>query len=362
MAGSVSLGYCMWLDGSTISAQIARVQDVSSSFASGGTTLAMATQAGVIPSVGSLQVIQNSGMNVVVQAGFAIIPNSTAATQGAYKAGSMTSTTITVATSDPTNPRIDLIVLTVTDLGNSGSSAYLQTVTGTPAVSPVAPFAPANSLILAQIAVGAGVSSITSGNITDKRTYTAAAGGVVPYSSPSAAVGGYPGCIGYAADKDRFFHNNSPSTSEQFRTLPWAPLTTSLSSNITPSVGSTVNLINSNITVDGATDVKITVKWPGLFIASGTGTGSFQYAFAITQDSTQLDAQYILVPSNQTNIGSGGMFIYSTSSGTGDTPTSGTHTMRFQVFITSIGTTGGTPTIRATAAQLVYLRVEPVNL
>lgn len=370
MAASQPLGYCMWLDGSTISAQIARVQDVSSSFASGGTVTAMATQPGVIPSVGSLQVVQNSGMNVLVQAGFAIIPNSTAATQGAYKAGSMVSNTITVATSDPTNPRIDLIVLTVTDLGTSSSSAYLQTVTGTPAVSPVAPSAPANSLILAQIAVGAGVSSITSGNITDKRTFTAAAGGVVPYSATASAVGGYPGCIGYAADKDRFFHNNSPSTNEQIRTLPWAPVYNVVSSNFTLTTSAhTYDIVTVNFTVDGNTDVKTTIKWPGCFMSSGSvgsGTGLWQLGASITIDTTQLDAQYSTIspPLQGTTIGAGSMLVYTTNSATGDTPTAGTHTMKFQMISNNIGgsSTGGPVVMRATAAQLIYIRVEPVNL
>lgn len=362
MAGSVSLGYCMWLDGSTISAQIARVQDVSSSFASGGTTTAMATQAGVLPSVGLLKVIPSSGMNVVVQAGFAIIPNTTA-TSGAYKAGSMTSTTVTVATSDPTNPRIDLIVLTVTDLGTSGSSAYLQTITGTAAVSPVAPTAPAYSLILAQISVPATTSTITSGLITDKRVYTAAAGGVVPYSSASVAVGGYLGCVGYDASKDSFFHNNALGTTEPMRTLPWAPVYAVTGSTVTLTNGSTVNVLNANFTVDGNTDVKTTIKWPAAYLGT-SGTGTWQFATSITMDSTQLDGMYFSVPSaNSTAYTAGGMLIYSTSSATGDTPTAGTHTMHFQMFTAPIaGATGSGPALRATPSLQIYMRVEPVNL
>lgn len=363
MAGSVNIGYCMWLDGSTVSSQIARVSDVASSFTSGGTVTSMAVQSGVLGSVGGLQVVPNSGMNVVVYAGFAIIANSTSNLQGAYKAGSMVSNTITVAASDPTNPRIDLIVINVNDIGTSGSDAFIQTITGTPAVSPIAPTAPANSLILAQISVPANTTTISSGLITDKRTFAAAAGGIVPYLGVSSSVGGYPGCVAYDATNDRFFHNNGPSTDEQFKVLPWVPKTVFFSSNTAPTTGTTVNLLSTNFTTDGQTDIKITVKWPGLFTTSGT-TGNWQFGFSMTIDSTQLDAQYVVLPANLgSTISSGGMFTYCTSSGTSDTPTSGTHNMIWQVFITNVGgTANGTPSIRATAAQLAYLRVEPVIL
>ena len=43
-------------------------------------------------------------------------------------------------------------------------------MTGTPAGSPSPPSAPANSFTLAQVAVAANATSITSGNITDQRT------------------------------------------------------------------------------------------------------------------------------------------------------------------------------------------------
>lgn len=78
---------------------------------------------------------------------------------------------LTIATSDPSNARIDLIVATVNDQGYSGvtNNITYQVITGTPAASPAVPSTPSNSIALAQIAVAAGATSITSGNITDVR-------------------------------------------------------------------------------------------------------------------------------------------------------------------------------------------------
>lgn len=121
-----------------------------------------------------LQVTANGtpNMSVNVASGAAVIAGSQSSTQGYYRVYSDATTNVAIAAADPTNPRIDLIVLQVQDAFYSGSSnnAQIVRVAGTPAASPVAPSAPANSYILAQIAVAANATSITSGNITDKRT------------------------------------------------------------------------------------------------------------------------------------------------------------------------------------------------
>ena len=82
-------------------------------------------------------------------------------------------TNLAIAAADPTNPRIDLAVVSIQDAQYSGSNnqGILQIITGTPAASPSPPNAPASSVVLAQIAVAAGASSIVTGNITDKRPF-----------------------------------------------------------------------------------------------------------------------------------------------------------------------------------------------
>lgn len=113
-------------------------------------------------------------MNLGIASGSAWIVGSQSSTEGVYNVVNDDSTaTVTISTPDATNPRIDLVVLQVRNQEYSGTNndAVLAVVTGTPAASPVAPSAPADSIILAQIAVAHSVSSIVTANITDKRPF-----------------------------------------------------------------------------------------------------------------------------------------------------------------------------------------------
>lgn len=111
-------------------------------------------------------------MTVDVASGFAVVTGTQAAAQGAYQVYNDATVSVAITASDPTNPRIDIICLSIQDAQYSGGSnqAVLQAIAGTPAGSPVAPSAPANSLILAQVAVAALATTIVGGNVTDKRT------------------------------------------------------------------------------------------------------------------------------------------------------------------------------------------------
>jgi len=124
----------------------------------------------------SLSVAANSpaGMSVVVASGWAAIVGTTQANMGVYTVYNDASTTLTITTADPTNPRIDRVVATVQDAYYSGAfnDVIFQVVAGTPASSPSAPATPANSISLATVAVGAAVTQINTGNITDTRVDT----------------------------------------------------------------------------------------------------------------------------------------------------------------------------------------------
>lgn len=136
------------------------------------TTQALWATTGIIKS-NSLEVTANSpvGMSVRVASGWAAIVGTTQANMGTYVGYNDAQVTLTITTADVTNPRIDLVCMTVNDSFYSGSSnnVVLQVVAGTPAGSPVAPSLPANSISLATVAVAAGALSINSGNITDTR-------------------------------------------------------------------------------------------------------------------------------------------------------------------------------------------------
>lgn len=134
---------------------------------------ALYTTTGIIGS-SSLAVAPNSpaGMSVLVATGWCAIVGTTQANMGTYTVFNDAVDTLTVTTADPTNPRIDRVVVTVRDAYYSGAfnDVIFQVVAGTPAGSPVAPAIPANSISLATIAVAAGATQINSGNITDTRT------------------------------------------------------------------------------------------------------------------------------------------------------------------------------------------------
>ena len=106
----------------------------------------------------------STGMNVKVKSGQALV-------RGHYYSSSAEET-LTVPTANPTNPRIDLIVARLDPAANS---IVLALVAGTPAGSPVAPTptqtdSEVYELPLAEVYVGAGVITITSGNVTDVRS------------------------------------------------------------------------------------------------------------------------------------------------------------------------------------------------
>lgn len=136
------------------------------------TAQALWATTGIIGS-SSLAVTANSpaGMSVRVASGWAAIIGTTTSNMGVYTIFNDATDTLTITTADPTNPRIDLVCATVRDAYYSGANndVIFQVVAGTPAGSPVAPSLPANSISLATVAVGAAVTQINSGNITDTR-------------------------------------------------------------------------------------------------------------------------------------------------------------------------------------------------
>ena len=97
---------------------------------------------------------------------------------------STASQNVTISAADATFPRIDLVVLRNVITGSRKIDAVV--ITGTPASSPVAPDYSRTDdvwdLVLAQIAVAAGATTIVTANITDKRTDATLCGESNPYS------------------------------------------------------------------------------------------------------------------------------------------------------------------------------------
>ena len=118
-----------------------------------------------------LQITQNGGgnMSVNVSSGWAAIVGTTQTNMGTYMAYNDASTNLTITTASSSNPRIDLVVITINDAYYTGSlnNVSFQVIAGTPAASPTVPATPANSLALGQITVGTSVTSILAANITN---------------------------------------------------------------------------------------------------------------------------------------------------------------------------------------------------
>lgn len=136
------------------------------------TTQSWISSTGIIGAT-SLQVTAQAtpNMTVNVATGWCGILSSTA-NAGVYVAYNDATTVLAIATADPTLPRRDIVVATVSDAYYSGATntVAFQVVAGTPNASPVAPATPSNSILLATIAVAAATTAISSANITDSRT------------------------------------------------------------------------------------------------------------------------------------------------------------------------------------------------
>ena len=126
---------------------------------------------GVVRSADLAVTAPGGTMTVSVASGWAAILGTYQTNMGTYMAYNDAAATATITTADPSNPRIDLVCITVNDAAYTGSlnSVAINVVKGTAAGSPTVPSTPTNSIALAQVAVAAGATSITSGNITDVR-------------------------------------------------------------------------------------------------------------------------------------------------------------------------------------------------
>lgn len=144
-----------------------------------------------------------ANMSVDVSEGFAAVKGTEGTFQGLYLAETRGTTNVVIAPAD-TSPRYDLVVARVWDdeyATGPNSEWGLAVIKGTPSGSPVAPAVPDNCLVLAQVYVGASVTSITAGNVSDRRAnwssaqygFAAAAGGTIVCTSgtrpPSPVMG-----------------------------------------------------------------------------------------------------------------------------------------------------------------------------
>lgn len=297
-------------------------------------------------------------MNVTVNPGHCVVANSASAVYGAYRFGNLSQATLTVATSDPTNARIDLVVAHVQDNGDATSYCEIALVTGTPAPIPAAPSLPANAMTLAQISVPAGASSIVAGNISDQRVWTVPPGGILPVSSASAAPAGQNGMYTHALDTGRLLHTGAAGPKQPVL-LPFTPVTASSTSDKI-STGAETAVLSVSITTDGSTDVEIHYAW---FAVRDQGTSTnpiINVHQRIYIDSTLVSTLAVAPILNTNSQGGpgGGSGWYRTMASLGTTPSAGTHTIAWKF----IPFSGGTDPIhlQANSAAPLIMEVKPV--
>jgi hypothetical protein len=358
VATSITAGAPLWVDGPPMDAQAPlRQYDVGTRVFNAGTTTATQVPGGVFPGNGAMNVTAGSGLSVLVACGYCCVPNSASPLQGGYIFGLLTAGTLTLAAADPSNSRIDIIVAQVLDTGTSASSCQVATVTGTASGSPSAPSAPANSIVLAQVLIPPGSSSILSQNITDQRNWVVAPGGILPIQDASTAPAMPASQIMYNEATGALVTGTGTAGSvAPLPVLPWAPVMTTVSSPVTDSSarGTLTVIAAATVTTDGATDIEAYYKWPGFTVSAAPLLVTLQ----VSVDGTVLD-QAVIYPASSSVPTCGGSARAYTSGAQSNTPSAGTHTVTFAFLSAS---TSVTTTMNCAAGALGVVRVTPVAL
>ena len=131
-----------------------------------------------LPDYRVTQKASGANMSVDVAAGVGWVRGDTATRQGLYHVVNDATVNVVVTTADATDPRIDQVVLRIYDDSYDGSGSFtaaLEVLAGTPTASAdldnrsgVATL-PDSAMLLADVLVGAGVTSITDSVIRDHR-------------------------------------------------------------------------------------------------------------------------------------------------------------------------------------------------
>lgn len=139
-----------------------------------------------------------ANMSVDVGAGFALVDANNAGNNGLYHVQNDATFNVPITAAHLTLPRVDQVVLTVNDSVHGGASSdtpVLTTLDGTPTsgatlanrTGAVAAL-PANTLRIADVLVGAGVTSITTASIRDRRPWARGANSTIYNTSSNLAI------------------------------------------------------------------------------------------------------------------------------------------------------------------------------
>jgi hypothetical protein len=354
VASSVSCGTPLWVDFVADDAvSPMRIFEIGTRVYDAGSAAAVQIPSGVFPGGGAMAVTAPSGMQVAVSAGYCCLGQSSS--NGGYVTGLTSSAILTLQPSNPALARIDNVIVAVYDNGDSSSFSDVEVTTGVPGTSPAAPAVPANAVLLAQVFVAAGASSITTANITDERAYVVAPGGVLPIASEAAAPAVPASQLMYNVATGQLVQGTGTAGSTTpVAALKWAPQMSVVASTVTDTSAKGVLTTITTVTIatDGSTDLEVYYKWPGWLVS----TAPLLVTPQVLIDGTVLD-QTDAYPVSATVPTGGGSVKAFTSAGQGNTPTAGTHTVTFAFQSAS---TSVTTTLQATATAKAILRVSPV--
>lgn len=206
-----------------------------------------------------------------VQPGAAVVDAAFVTTQAAYEFASDSVVTGAVTAANVSNPRVDIIYLTVNDTAIDSSglrSGQILYLAGTPAASPIQPALPARSVLLATLAVP--ISGGGSPSVAMQPYFAVAAGGVAPHGNQgyrdAIVTNPYDGYVIYRQDTNNL---------EVYNGSTWDLFLPAGKSQQTQS-GTTT------LTTNGAGNG--TVTYPTVF-TSGTGTGSVPVPVAVAASS-----------------------------------------------------------------------------
>lgn len=259
---------------------------------------------GVVGS-GDFAVTQNGtpNMSVNVAAGYAFVRSGGSASilVGIYALLNDATVNVSISASDPTNPRIDLVIVQVRDsnYGEAASDERITVVAGTPAASPAVPSLTSypNCVVLAQVAVAAAVTTIVTANITDKRTFAYGVGGKA-YAKSTQRPSGASLRQGLGlSESDTFEELVYYSAAGVWRRpwmMPWGLVAIGTSAGDVTTSGTTVKAISTTPTFTAYANRRYKTTFVGVGLGSVVAD-----IFALTGRVTDIAGATSFLPSTQ---------------------------------------------------------------
>ncbi|MGZ4532615.1 MAG: hypothetical protein ACXVXP_09720 [Mycobacteriaceae bacterium] len=299
-------------------------------------------RSGVRPGTSGLGSATSTTWTVNPHAGALDLEASSAAGPYLYSVDD-TSNTGTITAADATNPRIDLVYVTLNDPaegdGSSTPGAVFGYVAGVAAGSPSAPATPARSMALFTISVPqSGGGSPTT---TDVAPFTAAAGAPIPVHSQAErdALTLYDGLSVYRLD----LHQVETYSGTAWGIAGHQPaVSVQTTSSVGGITGTATDILTLTVTANGTSRYKVSG-----FIPYITGVSGDVYAVSLLDNGSVIRWARGTISTAFPFIELWRTLVL----------TAGTHTIKMQALRTS---GSGTETAQATAAEPIELLVEQI--